>query len=80
MNDKAIKLVKKTQLEGQRKLDEALVEARKRIDQEKEEAIKEEVRKLQKKFDGCLKDEQQKNKKDVEKLNQGWKNKITVCL
>lgn len=77
MNDKAMELVKKTQLEGQRKLDDALVEARKRFDREKEEAIKETVRKLQKEFDGRLKEEQQDNKKDVEKLNEEWNEKIT---
>ena len=57
-----MELVKKTKLEGQQKLDEALVEARKRFDREKEEAIKETVRKLQKEFDGRLKEEQQGNK------------------
>lgn len=80
MNNKAMDLVRKTQLEGQRKLDEALVEARKRFDREKEDAIKETVRKLQKEFDGRLKAEQQENKKEIEKLNQEWNDKITVCL
>ena len=80
MNNKATKRVKKTRLDGQRKLDEALVEARKQFDREKQEAIEETVRKLQKDFDVRLKEEQYENKKLVEKLNKEWEDKITVCL
>ena len=78
MNDKAAQLVEKSRLEGQRRLEDALAEARKNFDKEKEEAIKETVRKLQKDFDQQLREEQQGNKRDVEKLNNEWKDKIKV--
>jgi len=76
MNERTDRLLEKKQLDGQRRLDEALVEAREKFNSEKKECIDNLIRKLQKEFDQRMKEEQNLHKENVRTLNGEWKTKL----
>ena len=78
MTKKATELVERTQLEGQKKLDEALIEARAHFDVEKRESVEEVLRKEQSENEERMADQRLYHQKEIEKLNREWTAKLQV--
>ena len=79
MTKQTTQLLQETILEGQKRLDEALVKARAEFDTEKEIAIEETI-KSQRQIAYQEQLEQEKvHKGIVDKLNREWERRLKVC-
>jgi len=79
MNSATTELVEKTRLEGQKRLEKALMVARVRFDKEKRECVKDAIGNIQCDFDVLIEKERESHRENVDELNKSWKIKTKVC-